>query len=39
MSVANASNKFRQLWEKGFLLRREEVAESGGMEYTYFRIG
>lgn len=39
MSVTNVSNKFRQLWENGFLLRREEVAESGGMEYTYFRIG
>jgi len=38
VSLTNASNKFRQLWEKGFLLRREEVAESGGMEFTYFRI-
>lgn len=37
-SVTNASNKFRRLWEKGFLLRREEVAESGGLEFTYFRI-
>jgi len=37
-SVTNASNKFRKLWEKGFLLRREEVAESGGLEFTYFRI-
>lgn len=37
-SLTNASNKFRQLWEKGFLLRREEVAESGGLEFTYFRI-
>jgi hypothetical protein len=37
-SLPNASNKFRQLWEKGFLLRREEVAESGGLEFTYFRI-
>ncbi len=39
MLVANASNKFRQLWEEGFLLRREEVAESGGVEYDYYRIG
>jgi len=38
ISPTNASNKFRQLWEKGFLLRREEVAESGGLEFTYFRI-
>ena len=37
-SLTNASNKFRQLWEKGFLLRREEVAESGGLEFTYIRI-
>lgn len=37
-SLTNASNKFRQLWEKGFLLRREEVAESGGLQFTYLRI-
>jgi hypothetical protein len=37
-SLTNASNKFRQLWEKGFLLRREEVAESGGLEFTYLRM-
>lgn len=39
MSIANASTKFKQLWEQGFLLRREDVAESGGVEFTYFRIG
>ena len=39
VSIANASTKFRQLWELGFLLRREEAAESGGKEFTYFRIG
>lgn len=39
MSIANASTKFKQLWEQGFLLRREDIAESGGVEFTYFRIG
>jgi hypothetical protein len=38
MSIANASTKFRQLWEQGFLLRREATAESGGVEYVYYRI-
>ncbi len=39
MSIANASMKFKQLWEQGFLLRREAAAESGGVEYIYHRIG
>lgn len=39
MSIANASTKFKQLWEQGFLLRREDVAESGGVEFIYYRIG
>jgi hypothetical protein len=39
MPIANASMKFKQLWEQGFLLRRESVAESGGVEFVYFRIG
>ncbi len=39
MSIANASNKFKQLWQQGFLLRREEAAESGGVEFAYYRIG
>lgn len=38
MSIANASTKFKQLWEQGFLLRREAVAESGGVEFEYCRI-
>lgn len=38
MSIANASTKFKQLWEQGFLLRREDVAESGGVEFAYYRI-
>ncbi len=39
ISIANASTKFKQLWEQGFLLRREDIAESGGVEFTYHRIG
>lgn len=37
-SITNASTKFKQLWEQGFLLRRERSAESGGVEFTYRRI-
>jgi hypothetical protein len=39
MSIANASMKFKQLWEQGFLLRRESAADSGGVEFVYQRIG
>jgi hypothetical protein len=38
MSIANASMKFKQLWEQGFLLREESTADSGGVEYVYRRI-
>ena len=38
VSITNASTKFKQLWEQGFLLRREAAAESGGLEYVYFLI-
>jgi hypothetical protein len=38
MSIANASMKFKQLWEQGFLLRQESTADSGGVEYVYRRI-
>ncbi len=38
MSIANASMKFKQLWEQGFLLRHESVAGSGGVEFVYQRI-
>jgi hypothetical protein len=38
VSITNASTKFKQLWEQGFLLRREAVAESGGVEFAYFRV-
>jgi hypothetical protein len=38
VSIANASMKFKQLWEQGFLLRHEDISESGGVEYVYYRI-
>jgi hypothetical protein len=38
MSITNASTKFKQLWEQGFLLRRDAVAEAGGVEYIYVAI-
>jgi len=38
MSISNASMKFKQLWTQGFLLRTENVADSGGVEYVYHRI-
>jgi hypothetical protein len=39
MSVSNASMKFKSLWTNGFLLRRENASESGGVEHVYSRIG
>lgn len=39
ISIANASMKFKQLWEQGFVLRRESTADSGGVEFVYYRIG
>lgn len=39
ITIANASMKFKQLWEQGFLLRQESTADSGGVEYVYNRIG
>jgi len=38
LKVPNASNKLKQLWIEGFILRREQSAESGGVEYEYLRI-
>lgn len=38
ISITNASTKFKQLWEQGYLLRREAGAESGGIEFLYFPI-
>lgn len=39
MSIANASTKFKQLWQQGFLMRTESAADSGGVEFVYQRIG
>lgn len=39
ISIANASTKFKQLWEQGFLMRTEGAADSGGVEFLYRRIG
>ena len=38
VSIANASMKFKQLWEQGFFLRRDSAADTGGVEYVYHRI-
>lgn len=38
LQITNASTKLKQLWEQGFLLRRQEIAESGGLEFRYFPI-
>jgi DNA-binding transcriptional ArsR family regulator len=38
LQITNASTKLKQLWEQGFLLRRQEIAESGGVEFRYFAI-
>lgn len=38
VSITNASSKFKQLWEQGYLLRAEATADSGGMEYIYVPI-
>jgi hypothetical protein len=38
VKIPNASNKLKQLWKEGYILRRERVASSGGVEYEYFRI-
>lgn len=38
VSISNASMKFKQLWQQGFLLRLENISESGGVEYVYYRI-
>jgi hypothetical protein len=37
-SAANASNKLRSLADGGYLLRREESAPTGGIEFVYHRV-
>ncbi|QWV97276.1 hypothetical protein KP005_18325 [Geomonas nitrogeniifigens] len=38
LKLTNASTKLKQLWEGGYILRKEEVAPSGGIEFIYYRI-
>lgn len=38
LKLTNASTKLKTLSEQGFLLRRDEVAPSGGIEFVYFAI-
>lgn len=38
LKVPNVSNKLKQLWQEGYILRREQSASSGGVEYEYIRI-
>ena len=38
ISLANASMKLKKLWDQGFLLRREAIAETGGVEYVYCSV-
>jgi len=39
LQISNASNKLKYLWERGYLLRQEQPAGSGGIEFAYLRIG
>ncbi len=39
LQINNASTKLKQLYEQGYLLRRQTVAVSGGIEFIYYRIG
>ena len=39
ISLPNASMKLKTLWDRGFLLRHEAIADTGGVEYLYRRIG
>ena len=38
LTITNASSKLKQLLEQGYLLRKQEVAASGGVEFQYFPI-
>ena len=39
LTLTNASSKLKHLVEAGFILRRNAIAPTGGVEYHYFRIG
>lgn len=38
LKLTNASTKLKALWESGYIMRREEQAPSGGIEFIYYRI-
>ncbi len=38
LSVPNASTRLKKLVTDGYLLRQEDIADSGGIEYTYSAI-
>ena len=38
LKINNASNKLKELVGEGFLLRKEGVAETGGVEFHYYPI-
>lgn len=38
LKLTNASTKLKQLWEGGYIMRREEMAPTGGIEFIYYRI-
>ena len=38
LKLTNASTKLKQLLESGFILRKDEKAPSGGVEFRYFAI-
>jgi predicted transcriptional regulator len=38
ITVQNASTRLKKLVDQGYILRTEEVAETGGIEYVYLAI-
>jgi hypothetical protein len=38
LKISNASTQLRDLWEMGYVLRREEVADTGGVEFVYLSV-
>ena len=38
ITTQNSSNKLKYLFENGYILRKEVVAPTGGIEFEYFRI-
>lgn len=38
MKLNNVSTKLKELYQRGFVLRKEEKSETGGIEYLYYTI-